>query len=192
MGGWRIILGVLLVVATSVVQSRADPFVVFPKAGELLSPDGRFVVRNAEREGSASDFVGAFHSLWLVEIATGRLRKICDYLGVAAVAWSNNDFLAVTEYMAKNTSRALIFSAKAPEYSVTLDKSTLIRVVPPELRAALEGNDHVFIEASRLEDEILYLRVWGYGQHDANGFRWGCEYAMRNSVVSCTETRSSR
>lgn len=188
---WRIMLAVPMIVAIVIVQTLAAPFVVFPKAGELVSPDGRFVVRNAEREGSASDFVGTFHSLWLIEVATGRSRKLCDYLGVAAVAWSNNDFLVVTQYVDKKTSRALVFSAAGPEDPVMLDRPTLIRLVPAELRATLRENDHVFVEASRVEERTLHLRVWGYGQHDANGFRWRCEYVLREGVVSCTEERSS-
>jgi hypothetical protein len=180
----------LLLLLTGSVPCTAGPFVVFPKTNELLSSDGRFVVRNADREGSSSDFVGVFHSLWLVETATGRSRKLCDYLGVAAVSWSNDNFILVTEYAGKKTSRALVFSATDPEYSVALGKSTLIPVVPPQLRAALDGNDHVFVEASRVENEILYLRVWGYGQHDVNGFRWHCEYAMRDDALFCRDGRS--
>jgi hypothetical protein len=183
---WPLVV-LFLVLAAVVLPCTASRFVVFPKAGELPSPDGRFVVRNADRDASASEFVGTFHALWLVEIATGRSRKLCDYLGVAAVAWSNDTFIVVTEYAAKRTSRALVFSATDPGYSVALSKSTLTRVVGPELRASLEGNDHVFVEASRVEDHILHFRVWGYGQHDASGFRWHCEYGMRDGAVFCDE-----
>lgn len=192
MSRWQITLGVAIVGVILAVQALARPFVVFPKAGELPSPDGRFVVRNADREGAASDFVGIFHSLWLIESATGRSRKLCDYVGVAAVAWSSNDFLVVTQYMGQQTSRALVFSADGSEDPVVLDKPTLLRLIPVELRDVLRENDHVFIEASRLENETLYLRVWGYGKHDANGFRWGCQYALREEVISCTETPTSK
>jgi len=188
----RIVLGVTVIVGILIVQTLATPFVVFPKAGELVSPDGRFVVRNAEREGSASDFVGTFHSLWLIEVATGRSRKLCDYLGVAAVAWSSNDFLVITQYVAKRTSRALVFSATGAQDPVILDKSSLTSLVPTELHPALRENDHVFLEASRVEKDTLYLRVWGYGQHDAKGFRWQCAYDLRDGSISCTEERSSR
>jgi hypothetical protein len=187
----RLLLGVLVVVGTLVVQALAAPFVLFPKVSELVSPDGRFIVRNADREGPTSEFVGTFHSLWLVEVATGRSRKLCDYLGVAAVAWSKDNFLVVTQYVAKKTSRALLFSASGTEEPIMLDKSTLIRLVPADLRAALRENDHVFVEASRVEEEILYLRVWGYGKHDANGFRWRCEYVLRDGTVSCVEETNS-
>jgi hypothetical protein len=107
------------------------------------------------------------------------------------VAWSGNDFLIVTQYVAKKTSRALVFSTARPDYPVMLDKPTLIRLVPVELRPALRENDHVFIEAWRVDAGKLDLRVWGYGQHDANGFRWRCEYALRGGTVSCNEERSS-
>lgn len=57
-----------------------------------------------ETTNSASDFVGTFHSLWLYELATGRSRKLCDYLGVASAAWSSDDVLLVTQYAGKRTS----------------------------------------------------------------------------------------
>ena len=189
---WRMMLGVAVIFAIMIVQAYANPFVVFPKAGELVSPDGRYVVRNEENGAAGSDFVGTFRSLWLIEVATEHSRKLCDYIGVAAVAWSNNDFLIITQYLNKKTSRALVLSASGPGESVIHDKPTLIRLVPAELRAALRDNDHVFVEGSRVEVETLHLRVWGYGQHDPNGFRWRCEYSLREGGVSCAEQRSSQ
>ena len=188
---WRIAAGVVVVAAALCGVAAAAPFVVFPQAGQLVSPDGRFAVRNVDREAPASDLVGTFHALWLTELATGRSRKLCDYLGLAAVAWSRNDFLVVTQYLSRRTSRALVFSAAQPDDPVVLDQPTLTRLVPVELRPALRDNNHVFIEASRLEDDTLYLQVWGYGQHDANGFRWHCQYALREGTVSCVEDPGS-
>ncbi len=187
----RISLAVALLVALFSVgaESLVSQFVVFPKANELLSPDGRFAVRSVDSARSASEFVGTFHSLWLFELATGRSRKLCDYLGVASVAWSSNDWLVVTQYVSKRTSRALVFSATLSEDPLVLDKTTLTRLVPVELRPRLRENDHVFVEGLRVEQDKLYLTVWGYGKHDANGFRWLCEYALREGTVSCTEER---
>ena len=189
---WRMMLGVAVMIAIVIVQADANPFVVFPKAAELVSPDGRFVVRNEESRDAGSDFVGTFRSLRLIEVATGRSRKLCDYIGVAAVAWSNNDFLVITQYLNKKTSRALVFSAAGAEDPVMLDMPTLIRLVPAELRATLRENDHVFVEGSRVEGETLHLRVWGYGQHDPNGFRWRCEYALRGGGISCSQQHGSQ
>ena len=181
---FRRIAFAVCVLAAMFVAMAAGPFVVFPKAGELGSPDGRFAVREAGREGSASEFVGTFHSLWLTDRANGCSRKLCDYVGVAAVAWSG-DFILVTQYLSKKTSRAVVFSASDSENTFVIDQPRLIQLVPAELRDTLRENDHVFVEASSLEKEALHLRVWGYGQHDANGFRWRCEYGLKDGAVSC-------
>jgi hypothetical protein len=187
----RIVLAGAVVCAILITQAVAAPFVLFPMAKELASPDGRFVVRNAERKGAPNEFVGTSLSLWLVEKATGRARKLCDYIGAAAVAWSNNDFLVVTEYVGKKTSRALVFSAADTLDPVVLDQRTLLRLITVNLRATLRGNDHVFVEASRVAEQTLHLRVWGYGQHDPSGFRWRCEYAFREGTVSCSDNLPS-
>lgn len=182
---WRIgIVGVVFAAAFC-IEGLAAPFVVFPKAAELASPDGRYSVRNAEREGSPSDFVGTFHSLWLIDLANGRSRKLCDYTGVAAVAWSGNQFVIVTQY-SRRTSRALVFAVSNPDDPVMLDASTLIRLVSEEWRPALRENDHVFVEASSVDENKLNLRVWGYGRRDPDGFRWRCEYLLREGRVSCS------
>ena len=191
MRSWRMMLCVLAVVIMAELRAPAAPFVVFPKAGELVSPDGRFVVRNAEREGAASEFIGTFHSLWLTETATGRSRKLCDYVGVAAVAWSNHDFVVVSQYVSKRTSRALVFSASGSEEGIMLDSATLGRLVPAELRSALRENDHVFVEAVGVEEDTLRLSVWGYGRHDPDGFRWHCAYGLREGSLSCSEERGA-
>lgn len=174
-----------VVLALLAAQAAAAPFVVFPKAGRLISPDGRYEVRDADRTAASADFSGTFHSLWLIELATGRSRKLCDYLGVAAVAWAGNDFLVATQYVGKKTSRALVFAIAGSEDPVILDRSTLIQLLAPEFREHLRGNDHAFVEASRLESDIFYFGVWGYGQQDPHGFRWTCQYSLRVSKASC-------
>src|SRR6202043_1061364 len=154
----RIIL-VLQIAVMSLVgpETFASQFVVFPKASELVSPDGRFAVRSVDSQGSASDFAGTFRALWLFQLATRGSGKRCDYLGVASVAWSSNDWLIVTQYVGKRTSRALVFSVTAAEDPVMLDKIALTQLVPAELRPSLRENDHVFVEASRVEHDTLYL-----------------------------------
>jgi len=180
-------VGSAVAVLTLAVSGFAGTFVVFPKAGELASPDGRFVVRNADVKRSAGEFAGTFRSLWLIESATGRSRKLCDYLGVAAVGWSSEDFLIVTQYVSRKSSRVVVFSATDPDISVMLDSGALIQLVPAEMRGSLRENDHVFVEGSRVEEETLYLRVWGYGRRDADGFRWSCTYGLRQGNISCGE-----
>lgn len=182
----RTCIGAAVAVLMLSVSGFAGTFVVFPKAGELASPDGRYVVRNAEITHSAGEFAGTFRSLWLIELATGRSRKLCDYLGVAAVGWSSEDFLIVTQYVSRKNSRVLVFPAADPERSIMVDSGTLTQLVPTELRGSLRENDHVFVEGSRVEGETVYLKVWGYGRRDMEGFRWSCEYGLREGKISCS------
>jgi len=183
----RALLCVAAVIAFKIL-THAAPFVVFPKAGQLPSQDGRFVVRNTDREAPLSEYVGTFHSLFLEETASGRTRKLCDYVGVAAVAWAKNDFIIVTQYLSKRTSRALVFAADDSRGPVMIDLPLLTNLVPVNLRPQLRENDHVFVEASGVKGETLTLRVWGYGKHDANGFRWRCEYSLLEGAISCEKT----
>lgn len=192
MGRCRLPFVTCALLAVFTVPALAVPFVLFPKAGQLISPGGRFTVRNVERDGSAEEFVGTFHALWLTELATGRSRKLCDYVGVAAVAWSGEDYLIVTQYLNKRTSRALVFKVPNPDDTVVLDAPSLIRMVSPDLRAPLRENDHVFVEASHLEGDTLRLHVWGYGRHDANGFRWTCDYGLLEGGLTCREEQQSK
>jgi hypothetical protein len=169
----------------------AVPFVVFPKAAPLPSPDGRYVIRNTDREAPLSEYVGTFHFLLVEDTANGRSRKLCDYVGVAAVAWANNDLIIVTQYVSKYASRALVFDAADSRDPVVIDKPLLTKLVPVDLRPQLRENDHVFVEASRIEGETLTLRVWGYGKHDARGFSWRCEYNLLEGEISCVERSGS-
>jgi len=183
---YRALLCFAAVFAIEIVAHGAS-FVVFPKAGQLPSPDGRFVVRNADREAPFSEYVGTFHFLFLDDTGSGHSRKLCDYVGVAAVAWATGDLIIVTQYVSKYSSRALVFVADDSRDPVVIDKPLLTNLVPVNLRPQLRENDHVFVEASRVEGETLTLRVWGYGKHDAKGFSWRCDYSLLEGGISCEE-----
>lgn len=132
------------------ITAEAAPFVVFPKAGELASQDGRFLVRNVDPRGHPLDYVATFHSLFLEEMSSGRTRKLCDYVGEAAVTWTKDELLIMTEYLSKRTSRALIFAADNSRDTVVIDEPLLINLVPVNLRpggCASRGGD---IESPRL------------------------------------------
>jgi len=181
----RPVLLSILLAGLVTMQAVSASLVVFPKAARLISPDRRLVVESKDRNGSSAQYVGTFHSLWLTEVATGRSRKLIDYIGLAAVAWSDNEYVVITEYVGRKTSRAMVFPVVEPREPVVLDVSSLIQMIAVEARDTLRGNDHVFIEAVRLQQETFVFRVWGYGQHDPDGFHWNCEYLMSQDKVSC-------
>ena len=169
----------------------AEVFVTFPDRKELRSPDGRFVVRSVEHVPGAREFSGVFRSLVLEDTATGSKRGLYNYVGRIAMAWSGNECLIATDYVGKRTSRALVFRMKYLDESMVIDKTYLASQVTGDLRAQLELNDHVFVEAFGVEKRDLMLRVWGYGAHNPKGFRVQCTYDLINGNTSCWENSGS-
>jgi hypothetical protein len=185
------ILAFAVIFSGSMVNICAAPTVVFPNARELRSPDGRFLLRNAEREAPSTDFAGTFHSLWLVDVASGSSRKLCDYVGVAAARWSDNEHLVITEYLGKKNSRALLFSLARAEESVTLDRNAIISLIPAQSRTILRDSDRVFVEGVGVEQGVLALTIWGSGKDVKRSFRWHCNYDVREHSITCAEERRS-
>jgi hypothetical protein len=48
------------------------------------------------------------------------------------------------------------------------------------------------VEALKIRDRILGLRVWGYGTHDPRGFRLSCELELNNGSATCSEKGEQR
>jgi hypothetical protein len=166
-------------------RASAEQFTVFPDRKEMHSPDGRFVVRSVEHSAAANEFSGVFRTLVLEEVTTGKVRKLYDYVGRVAVAWSGNDFIIVNDYVNKKTSRALVFPVDPARDVLVLDKVQMSSLIPDEQSVHLQQNDHVFVEVSSVEGTALKLRVWGYGRRDASGFRYVCRYDLPGGTAVC-------
>lgn len=169
-------------VATSVT---GGPFKTFPDQQELLSPDGRYVVRSEDPPRLPSEITGTFHTLYVEERATGRRRKLYDYVRRAAVAWASPEEILVTDYVANRTARILVFSLGDPEPIAVIDRGQLARQLPSTFSERLRKNDHVYLEVSRLEGRIVVLRVWGYGALDPGGFGLDCRYSLDDNRGTC-------
>ena len=184
-----LIVGVFIAAGT---WAAAEPCVLFPEAGRSSSPDGKFVVRSEDPVLSGAAFSGVFHVLFLDETATGKSRKLYDYVRRAAVCWSARDIMLITDYLSKKSSRVLVLDSQEGIEPVVIDRNTLAGAVSEEQRAVLDGNDHIFIEASSLDGSLLLLSVWGYGPSDLAGFRWRCTYHLQKSILSCSPQTPER
>lgn len=180
-----IYLAILVVFACSV--ALAEQFAVFPDRKELRSPDGKFVIRSVDYVPQQHEFSGLFRSLILENTANRSARELYHYVGRVGVAWSGNNFIIVTDYVSKKTARALVFRIDRPDEYLVLDKPSLATRLPDEYRAQLERNDHVFLEVSRIEGGQLILRVWGYGAHDPQGFRFQCVHELNQGTTTCRD-----
>jgi hypothetical protein len=165
----------------------AEQFAVFPDRKELRSPDGKFVIRSVDYAPRPHEFSGLFRSLILENLADGSSRELYHYVSHVGVAWSGNNFIIVTDYVSKKTARALVFRIDRPDEYFVIDKPHLAARIPDPRRAQLERNDHAFVEVSRIEGGALTLRVWGYGAHDPQGFRFQCTYDLGQGATTCRD-----
>ena len=177
--------GIALLVTLAASSLSAEQFTVFPDRKELRSPDGQYVLRSVDHVAKPGEFAGVFRTLVVEEVASGRVRKLYDYVGRVAVGWSGSDFIIVTDYVNKKTSRALVFPVAPNRDGLVVDKTQLISLLPEAQHVHLEQNDHVFVEASAVEGRALKLRVWGYGRRDASGFRYACRYDLILGTAVC-------
>ncbi|HUM04138.1 MAG TPA: hypothetical protein VLT90_01680 [Terriglobales bacterium] len=166
----------------------AETFATFPDQKELPSPDNRYVIRSLDAGHAPSDFTGMFHSLIVEDRATGNVRRLCDYLHKISVAWSGGGIIA-TDYVSRRGSRALVFPVASENEAYIVDRMDLAGRVPWDIGASLRENDHVFVEAVRMEDRTLVLRAWGYGVHNPRGFHMACELKLDQGAASCRDTR---
>src|SRR5579871_1481598 len=113
----------LLLVTLAASSLRAEQFTIFPDRGELRSPDGSYVVRSVDHVGKTGEFTGVFRTLIVEEVSTGRIRKLYDYVGRVAVAWSGSGYIIVTDYVNKKTSRAIVFPVAPDRDGLVVDKN---------------------------------------------------------------------
>ena len=179
--------GLLLGFVLSCGLLHAEQFAVFPDRKELRSPNGKFVIRSVEHVAARGEFSGIIRWLILEEPATGKSHHLYNYLSRVGVAWSGDNFVIVTDYVSKKTARAMVFDMNHPGEFLVIDKPHLTAQLHEQRREQLEGNDHVYLEVSRLEGSALLLRVWGYGKLDPQGFRFWCAYDLKEGTVSCRE-----
>jgi hypothetical protein len=174
-----------LLVTSAAFPLRAEQFTIFPDRAELRSPNGVYVVRSVDHAAKPGEFSGIFRTLIVEEVSTGRIRRLYDYVGRVAVAWSGSEYIIVTDYVNKKTSRAIVFPVAADRDGLVVDKTRLISILPEAQKVHLEQNDHVFVEASSVEGRALNLRVWGYGRRDTSGFRFTCRYDLILGTAGC-------
>ncbi len=182
----RVWLTVVFCTGLAVSLAQAERFVTFPEEKDLVSPDGRYVLRSVDPGGDPANFSSSFHALVLEDTVTGKSRRLCDYLHKIAVAWSGDRIIA-TDYVGRRAARALVLAADPKADTYIIDSAAIADRVPFALAVHLRQNSHVFVEAVRMDGDTLQLRVWGHGAHDPSGFRLTCTMNLEQASASCEE-----
>ena len=109
-----------------------------PGSKRTPSTDGQFVLRSVDHVARPGEFAGVFGTLLVEDVSTGKVRKLYDYVG--HVAWSGSDFIIVTDYVNKKTSRAIVFPVAPDRDGLVIDKTQLIPLLPEQQHLQLEQN----------------------------------------------------
>jgi len=179
-----------------VAPAGAQRFSTFPDRSELRSPDGRFLIRSVDHAASASDFSGLFrcwcsrkrgvdgrgHSITTSTTSAGWERPgrgIASLLSPTTLASGHPARPGIRDRLAR---RAVLCGASHAR------QGPVFAAAPDGAETSTSwGNDHVFVEVSRVEGNALILRVWGYGARDPKGFRFDCQYDPRAGTAACRE-----
>jgi hypothetical protein len=175
-----------LVVLLAAQPVWAQQFAVFPDRKELRSPGGRFVIRSVEHCRKA------LRAQRRVPIVDPGGYDNGDLARPLSLPWPcgrrpGANFIIVTDYASKRTSRALIFRIDQPNEYTIIDKPHLTAQLPAQFRPHFDGNDHVYLEG--VEDRRRYSDTPGVGVPNSRqaGFRSPCGYHLNERRASCGE-----
>ncbi len=154
------------------IARGGDEIVWFPSRHAAVGdPSGRYAVVCEEASGKAP------HRLYLKTLPTGKIVRVFEFPRHVDILWSRDgDYFAVTDWFGSDRSRILVFESAKPR---AID---LARVVARQLGEFVQilGNDHVYYEAVYWADSrTLRFKVFGYGDHDRNGFELTFTYDVK-------------
>ena len=143
--------------------------VSFPGAkSETKSPDGRYIVRNADDEKQEPA-----HKLTLIDATSGSAIKSYSYGRHVDVLWSpTSDAFVVNDYEGSDMSRPVLFTAPwTADQPIDLREKLTDFLRRRGEAKRVEGDHHVYFSAKRwLGGSEILCRVNGYGDVDRKGF----------------------
>jgi hypothetical protein len=182
----RLVVFFAMVVAAIVAFGSDTRFSFLTIGGDgVASPDGKFLVRDFKDTADSSGFVRNQRSLVLEERASGQSWKLCDHMGQISVAWASENLLVVNDFFTARGARTLVFQADGKATHVLINANTLATLIPDEIATHLTANDHVFVQAYKLDGKLLGLRAWGFGALDPKGFKLVCDYNLDSGTAVC-------
>jgi hypothetical protein len=140
----------------------------FPGAkSETKSPNGRYVVRNADDPKQESA-----HTLTLVDAKSGSAIKSYSYGRHVDVLWApSSDAFVVNDYEGSDEARPVLFSVPWVDQPVDLREKLIDFLRSRGEAKSVEGDHHVYFSAKRwLSSNEILCQVTGYGDVDPKGF----------------------
>jgi hypothetical protein len=172
-----IVLASLLVCVVGTPRAAETPGAEFPgHRGGLTSPEGRYVVLNIDSQTENQvHYLGDNHALYLVDLKVPSVKRVHAYGRSASVRWSpKGSAFFINDRTGSNSSNVIVF-VLARGTALDISKELKKRVQ----HKSITGNDHVYLEATEwLAENIVKIKVHGYGDVDPKGFELWYEYVI--------------
>ncbi len=142
------------------------------------SPDGDYMVLVCERQHDRD----APHEFRLKDLRAGAVIWSYPFGRWAEALWSpNGSGLAITDHAGSDFTQLLLIIPRSPQQIVNMKAETTRSL---GLLPSVTDNHHVYVEAVGWKDpQTLAFRIWGYGDHDPQGFDESFEYRLGGRVV---------
>ena len=149
----------------------------FPGVTEISSPDGKYVVRNQDREDGHP-----YHTLFLVDTIQETERILLQYVRNVEVLWApDSKSLFINDYQGSDESTCYVLDDRATELIDVRQRLSKEN----SLKTHLARNHHVYVSCeSWVTGKILSISASGYGDYDQTGFDIRVEYDLDGDVVS--------
>jgi len=142
--------------------------VSFPGSrSETKSPDGRYIVRNADDEKQEPA-----HTLTLIDAKSGSAIRSYSYGRHVDVLWSpNSSAFVVNDYEGSDASHPVLFTAPWANQPIDLREKLIGFLRSGRGAKSVQDNHHVYFSAQRwLSGGEIVCQVAGYGEVDPKGF----------------------
>jgi hypothetical protein len=142
------------------------------------APHGHYMVLACERQHDKE----TPHEFRLEDLRTGEVIWSYQFRLWAEALWSpDGSSLAITDHAGSNSTQLFLVIPGPPKRTVDIQAETARSL---DLLPSVTHNLHVYFEAVGWKDpETLAFRIWGYGDHDPQGFDESFEYRLGGEVV---------
>ena len=122
------------------------------------------------------------HEFRLKDLRTGEVIWSYPFRRWAEALWSpDGRSLAITDHAGSNSTQLFLVIPGPPQRTVDIQAETARSL---DLLPSVTNNHHVYFEAVGWKDpQTLAFRIWGYGDHDPQGFDESFEYRLGGEVV---------
>lgn len=168
---------ILAIITCCCLTVAAKDTIHFPGVEEVSSPDGKYIVKNQDRENERPN-----HVLFWVDTTRATEQLLLEYDRNVEVLWApDSTRIIINDHQGSDESTCYIFNVRSE------DRTDIKKRLLEEHRLTrhITENHHVYISCEDwVTEEIVSISASGYGNLDPAGFDIRVDYDLDSDVVS--------